>query len=120
MSKFSPVAVEMLSGVKDELITRLAQLTPSRELEEGEAGDALGWSFLFEHWPELVPGPPLNPENAFYNRYFWFRRFATLQQKRGSDAGLEQQVFQMLEHADLDLDWELLEQIDAEAQDVPS
>jgi hypothetical protein len=121
MSEFSPVAIETLSRVKDQLVARLAQLTPPIALEEGEVGDALGWSLLFEHWPELVPSPPLDRENVFYNRYFWFKRFATLQQKRdGYDAGLEQQVFQILEYADFDVDWELVERLDAQAADVPS
>ena len=121
MSEYSPIAVETLSRVKDKLVARLAQLTPSIALEASEAGDALGWSLLFEHWPELVPGSPLDHENAFYNRYFWFKRFAMLKQKRdGYDAGLEQQVFQMLEHADFDVDWALMALLDAQAVNVQS
>jgi hypothetical protein len=121
MSEYSPVAIETLSRTKDQLVARLGQLTPPVALEENEVGDALGWSLLFEHWPELVPGLTLDRENAFYNRYFWFKRFATLKQKRdGYDAGLDQQVFQALEHADFEVDWALVEQIDARAADVPS
>jgi len=121
MSEHPVVPVETLSPVKEELFARIAQLTPAWEIEPGEVGEALAWSLLFERWPDLVPGPPLDPKTAFYNRYFWFKRFATLkQQKDGYDAGLEQQAFQLLEYSELDLDWELLGQLDAEAADVAS
>jgi hypothetical protein len=119
MSEHPIVPVETLSPVKEELFARIAQLTPAWEIEPGETGEALAWSLLFEHWPDLVPGPRLDPKTAFYNQYFWFKRFATLkQQKDGYDAGLEQQAFQLFEHSELDLDWELLGQLDAEATNV--
>jgi hypothetical protein len=110
--------------VRAELRARIARLTPPViPIEEGEVGDALAWALLFEHWPELVPDASVDPEAAFYNRYFWFKRFAALKQKRdGPDAGLEQQVFKMLdelEQLDFDPDWALLEQLDTEAGNVP-
>jgi hypothetical protein len=38
-------------------------------------------------------GQDLTPEDRFYNRYFWFRRFANAHQtKFGEDAGIEQQA----------------------------
>lgn len=121
MPEYSLISVETLSRVKDELFAHIALLTPPIAPEAGEVGEALAWSLLFERWPDLLPGPPLDHENAFYNRYFWFKRFATLKQKRdGYDAGLEQQVFQLLEYADFEVDWALMEQLDAEAANVPS
>ena len=43
-------------------------------------------------------GQDLTPEDRFYNRYFWFRRFANAYQKKfGDDAGIEQQSFQILD-----------------------
>ena len=117
MSEFSLVPVETLSRVKDALVARIAQSTPHIELDAGDVGDALAWSLLFEHWPDLVG---VDREAAFYNRYFWFKRFATLkQQKDGYDAGLEQQVFKLLEHPDVEVDWELMERLDHEAANVP-
>ncbi|HEV2915033.1 MAG TPA: hypothetical protein VGX92_17280 [Pyrinomonadaceae bacterium] len=110
------VPQDTLSGVKNELYRRIAQSTPDIALDPDGVGEALAWSLLFERWPELLPGPPLGREDAFYNRYFWFKRFATLKQERdGYDAGLEQQAFQLLEQAEFDLDWALIEQLDAEA-----
>lgn len=111
----------MLSRVKNELYARVAQLTPSVPLDAGDVGEALAWSLLFERWPDLLPGSPIDRESAFYNQYFWFKRFATLKQERdGYDAGLEQQVFRLLEQPDFDLDWSLIEQIDAEAANTRS
>lgn len=118
------IPVERLTPVKQELLARIAALTPPViAIEEGAVGDALAWALLFEHWPELIPGPPVDGETAFYNHYFWFKRFAALKQQRdGSDSGLEQQVFQLLERleqADFEADWELLGQLDAEAANGP-
>jgi hypothetical protein len=56
------------------------------------------------------------------DQYFWFKRFAALEQQRdGSNSGLEQQVSQLLErleHEDFDVDWALLGQLDAEVTNV--
>lgn len=110
------VPQETLSQVKDELYARIAQLTPNIDPGTGAIGEALAWSLLFELWPDLLPGSPIDHETAFYNQYFWFKRFATLKQAReGYDAGLEQQTFQLLEQPEFDLDWSLIEQLDAEA-----
>ena len=69
----------------------------------------------------MLPGSPIDRESAFYNQYFWFKWFATLKQERdGYDAGLEQQVFQLLEQPGFDLDWPLIEQLDAEAASTRS
>ena len=121
MSKDLLVPKDTLSRVKNELYARIAQLTPSVALDPGDVGEALAWSLLFEHWPDLLPGSPIDRVDAFYNQYFWFKRFATLKQERdGYDAGLEQQVFQLLEQPDFDLDWSLIEQLDAEAASARS
>lgn len=115
------VSKDTLSRVKNELYTRIAQSTPSVALDSGEVGEALAWSLLFERWPDLLPGLPIGREDAFYNQYFWFKRFATVKQERdGYDAGLEQQVFQLLEQPDFDLDWALIEQLDTEAASTRS
>lgn len=121
MSNDTLVSQDTLLRVKDELHARIAQSAPDISLEPGPVGEALGWSLLFERWPELLPGAPIDREAAFYNQYFWLKRFATLKQERdGYDAGLEQQVFQLLEQADFDVDWSLMERLDAEAADTRS
>ncbi|HEY1955140.1 MAG TPA: hypothetical protein VGH28_05995 [Polyangiaceae bacterium] len=108
-----------MSPLKKDVLARIARSLPGLDIEPGAVGDALAWSLLFQHWPELVPGPPLDQVTAFYNRYFRFKRFATLKQKQdGYDAGLEQQASQLLEYSELDLDLELLGRLDAEAAKV--
>jgi hypothetical protein len=115
MTNDALVPIEILLPAKAELHRRILSLSPDLMPQPGEVGDALGWSLLFEHWPDLV-SPPISREEAFYNHYFWMSRFATLKQRRdGYDAGLEQQVFQVLERADFDVDWGLVEQIHNEA-----
>lgn len=116
MSQNPLIPLKMLSSVKNELYARIAQLSPRVLLEAGDVGEALAWSLLFEHWPDLLPGSSIDREVVFYNQYFWFKRFATLKQERdGYDAGLEQQVFQLIEQPNFELDWELIEQLDTEA-----
>ena len=115
MTSDALVPTEKLLPAKAELHKRILGLMPDLMLEPGELGDALGWSLLFEHWPDLLSSP-ISREDAFYNHYFWVRRFATIKQRRdGYDAGLEQQVFQVLERVDFDVDWGLIEHIDNEA-----
>lgn len=107
--------------MKNDLYARIAQSTPGVALDPGGVGEALAWSLLFERWPELLPGSPIDRESAFYNQYFWFKRFVMLKQERdGYDAGLEQQVFQLLEQPGFALDWSLIEQLDAEAASTRS
>jgi hypothetical protein len=116
MSKNPLVPLETLSQVKNELYARIATLAPDIPLDSGAAGEALAWSLLFERWPDLLPGSPIDREGAFYNQYFWSKRFAVLkQQQDGYDAGLEQQVFQLLETIDFDADWALIERLNSDA-----
>src|SRR5947208_683299 len=122
------VPPETLVSVHAELLRRIDRLDPplAVNVREGEAGEALARSLLFEHWPELLgAGEAPDPQRLFYNRYYWFVRFVALRQAAdGYDAGLEQQAFKMLEEADREVDWEvdweLLGQLDARArQSVP-
>jgi hypothetical protein len=56
----------------------------------------------------------MTSEASFYNAYYWFKRFvAECSARRGYDAGLEQQAYQMLESAPDDVDWSVLGEIDA-------
>ena len=62
-------------------------------------------------------GGDLTPEDRLYNRYFWFLRFAHVHHtKYGEDGGIDQQAFQILEYADCDVDWDLLEQLTEKAK----
>ena len=54
-----------------------------------------------------------------YSRYYWFKKFVKEYcTKYGSDAGMEQQCFKLLEEIDRErdgeIDWELLERIEKE------
>jgi hypothetical protein len=83
----------------------------------GPPGEAYARSLLFERWPELIVEEPVDPARSFYNRYFWFVRFAALwQAAHGHDAGLEQQVFQLLEQVDFDIDWDVVQELEARAK----
>ncbi|MFN0251497.1 MAG: hypothetical protein ACKV2T_31775 [Kofleriaceae bacterium] len=113
------VPVEQLAPIDDELVRRTCALPDlALEIKTDPAGIALARATMFELWPELVPGGPLDPETTLYNRYFWFRRFANLwQAQHGEDAGLEQRAFQMVEYADCDVDFEVLTELDRKARD---
>jgi len=107
--------VELSTVARAELQRRIGALEPrvAGDVRQGDAGEALALSLLFERWPELAGHDALDPRRRLYTRYFWFRRFTSLWQvANGVDAGLEQQGFQMLEKAEVDLDWALLEEID--------
>ena len=50
---------------------------------------------------------------AFYNAYYWARVFENRYKTFfGFDAGVEQQIFRVLEHAPADVDWQMVEQVD--------
>lgn len=119
MSHDPLIPIGVLVQHHSELLQRIAglDLPPSAELMSGAPGEAYARSLLFERWPELVITDHSDSACRFYNRYFWFVRFAALRQAvHGYDAGLEQQVFQMLEQADFDLDWGVIQQLDERAK----
>lgn len=120
MSKNDPLTpIRVLAQHHPDLLRRIEQINPrpSAELMSGPPGEALARSLLFERWPELVLEEPVDPVRRFYNRYFWFVRFAAMwQAAHGHDAGLEQQVFQLLEEADVDIDWDVIQELDGLAK----
>lgn len=113
------VHVDQLSILDAELLRRARDIGLAIDVTPDATGLALSRALMFERWPELLPTGTLDPQRAFYNRYFWFRRFATLwQDTHGGDAGIEQQALQILEHVDFDVDWALWEEVDRAARDV--
>lgn len=122
MSNELLIPISILARHHPELLRRIAQLDPppSADLMCGVPGEAYARSLLFERWPELVVEEPVDPARSFYNRYYWFARFAALwQAAHGHDAGLEQQVFQLLERADFDIDWDVVQELDTRARQDP-
>lgn len=113
------VPTERLSDLDSELEARISSVELPDDVKTGEIGQALRRALLFERWPDLLEGEVLSPEQRRYNQYYWFTRFVTLKRKRdGYDAGLEQQSFKILEDASEELDWDLVEQITAAAQET--
>ena len=56
--------------------------------------------------------------DSFYNAYFWMVVFSRRYQAcYGSDAGIEQQVFKVLETAPSGVDWKVVEEIAKTAQE---
>jgi hypothetical protein len=56
---------------------------------------------ILTEFPELLEGLALSASELFWSRYYWLARFAReWQAVSGFDAGLEQQVFQLLEFAE--------------------
>jgi hypothetical protein len=113
------IPVDTLAPAQAELLRRIDLLNPPLAVDPrgGDAGEALARSLLFERWPDLLAGETLDQKRRFYNRYFWFTRFVTLwQAQHGSDAGLEQQAFKLLEQAGPDVDWDLVQRLDERAR----
>jgi hypothetical protein len=68
---------------------------------------------LFGEWQDLIADLHLSGCVLYYNRYLWARRFAKAYQSvHGPDAGIEQEIFRLLEQAPSDADWTILASID--------
>jgi hypothetical protein len=78
-----------LTGYRDEM------------LAHPTAGRCLRNYALLTDYPGLVGALSLSAEERFWSRYYWLARFAREWQAAvGHDAGLEQQVFKLLESAE--------------------
>lgn len=109
---------QVFSAVDEgELRHRAAALDLAVDLSAPET-TALLRSLLFERWPELLPRHvELTEAHRFYNRFFWFVRFATQRQAvHGFDAGLEQQIFQLVESEIDGLDVAVVKDIECRAR----
>jgi hypothetical protein len=81
-------------------------------LDHPTAGRALRNYLVLTECPEWLGGLGLSEAERFWSRYYWLARFAReWQTVAGYDAGLEQQVFQLLEHAPVD--YEPLPEVEA-------
>lgn len=59
----------------------------------------------------------LSEQVVFYNAYYWVLLYAMrFQARHGFDAGVEQEVFKVLERAPANIDWQLVEQINQAAR----
>jgi len=75
----------------------------SHMLAHPVAGRALRNYCILTECPELANNLGLSEADRFWSRYYWLARFI-MEWKvvAGYDAGLEQQLFQLLEHAEVD------------------
>lgn len=107
---------ETLAPVSGELEQRVRASSEEYGVSPLAAGygESMQRYLLFSKWPDLLGriGVEATPAVIFYNRYFWFRRFTRLFALTvGPDAGLEQQLYQMIEQAPIDIDWDVLREI---------
>ena len=70
---------------------------------------SIGWCLrnylVLTEFPELLCQEGLSPPEVFWSRYYWLLRFTRAwSQVVGFDAGLEQQMFKLLESAPDGLD----------------
>ena len=92
------------------------QLTAYRAdmLDHPIAGKCLRNFVILTECPELFGELGLSEVERFWSRYYWLARFAREWKAAvGDDAGLEQQVLQLLEHATVEYD--PLPEVDAAA-----
>lgn len=77
-------------------------------------GTAFRRHLLFSRWSSLLEavGVHLTAEVRLYNSYYWMLKCSKLYGLRtGYDARIEQDVFKVIENADCNVDWVVVEQI---------
>jgi hypothetical protein len=72
---------------------------------------------LFTHFPERVRlNRNLSDIDSLYNQYYWLRQICRFSaDKMGSDKGIPQHLFQLIEEMDRttnEVDWKMIEKID--------
>lgn len=112
-----PIAEEQLVRARRENDAELKRIAARRQVSKQalEVGDPLWNYLLLTHLPLALPSA--SDLDLFYTRYYWFQVLArTIKLTTGPDAGLEQQAFQILEHAPPDCDWQVIENLDRAAE----
>ncbi len=81
---------------------------------QGEHGAALSIFLALSYFPHVALGiADFSEVDLFYNKYYWLLKAVRgWQRDHGLDAGLEQQAFQILEHAGIEVDWDVVEKIE--------
>ena len=106
-----------LAAHREEVLLRAPELDPpiAIDIDNTAYGTALCNYLLLTYWPSLAEASVPEQPPYTYNRYYWFRVFVRQYTSlHGSDGGLEQQAFQMLEGAQHPIDWRLIKEIDEE------
>ena len=84
-------------------------------LDHPVAGECLRNYAILTEAPDILSEADLSPAEIFWSRYYWLARFTIVWSAvAGFDAGLEQQLFQLLETAPDG--WECLPEVEESAQ----
>lgn len=123
MSSFAPTSEVVLGACRPELLRRLSAYDTPYTIapDDPDFGPAFCNYLLLTHGADLlsVRGVVLEPAAQAYERYYWFlRTIRPWQRRHGTDAGMEQQAVQILESASALLDWTLIAQIEALADET--
>jgi hypothetical protein len=108
-----------LIGFEEEM-SRLIASSPERFIfasDDPVYGPAFRRYLLLSRGLSLLASKvlDLDERSVFYSRYYWFLLLIRLYQSRqGGDAGMEQQAFRMLEGAEIEIDWTVIEAIEAQ------
>jgi hypothetical protein len=85
-------------------------------LAEDPGSNFLMKYLLLEYFPErFVTNEGVN---IYYNKYYWYMKFYQAYKKtHGSDAGMEQQEFKIIEESEMyDIDYNIMEELMNEFQ----
>ena len=105
---------------KEDAVRRVAAaVNPSGsfDIDDSDYGAAYRRVLLFAQAPDEISRVlglgSLSRQQIFYNSYFWLSRFSYLYSKQhGFDAGLQQQAMRILETAQFELDWSVINELD--------
>jgi hypothetical protein len=109
---------ESILASKDQELKRLINSSDTAyavNSDDERYGTAFRRYLLFSRWPALLENDmgTLTLQTMLYNQYYWMLKFSKLYMLcQGYDAGMEQQVFGILEKAECEVDWSIIEQID--------
>ena len=111
----SEESLAALDGKIEGQINSLSEMDPI-DPHDATYGTAYRRYLLFSRWPELVE-EGLNDLAIFCNTYYWFLRFSSnFQETRGPDKTLEEEGFAMIEQADVEMPWWVVEQLEERAR----
>lgn len=74
---------------------------------------------LLTHEPNVIEKTKLKPIDLLINRYYWFKKFyQSYSLTKGTDAGIEQQIFEIVEEIGNhdNFDWLIIQSIDNEIE----
>jgi hypothetical protein len=108
------IDLESILIPEDLLTQHHAEARAKSEYRLISVNNALDNYLVLTHVHRRLPPEWHSQKLILYNRYFWFLQFArTHCEHQGNDAGLEQQALQILESSMGEIDWTVIEAIEA-------